>query len=268
VPAVVLGVPAWRPPPKPSAPGTSPSASTLERPRGRADRAVKRASATPADGESPRQGPFAKREADAKWPRTIPPIIKTELHVKRYTQPVTDKPFLNRVLFSTGSSRFIKTRPRRAGRPLGWPSTGSPRLGRGAGCGIPPTSPRATTRQPRGRATWRTHQFRRGLPLGRRVVGLASGRRDATRTPTCKICDPYPGRRACRETPDRESDVWQQADGRGQSHDRRSSGLHQLVHQRLWTTMDILGRKPKDQARPRTNCRSSLGAAYDYGSDG
>jgi hypothetical protein len=44
--------------------------------------------------------------------------------------------------------------------------------------------------------------------------------------------------------------------------------LHQLVHQRLRTTMDALGREPKDQARPRTNCRYSRSAACDYGTEG
>jgi hypothetical protein len=42
----------------------------------------------------------------------------------------------------------------------------------GAGWGIPSTSRRATPRQPGGRAGWRTHRFRRGLPPGWRVVGL------------------------------------------------------------------------------------------------
>ncbi len=40
-----------------------------------------------------------------------------------------------------------------------------------AGCGIPTTSRRATTRQPRGRAARGTVRVRRGLPPGRRVVG-------------------------------------------------------------------------------------------------
>jgi hypothetical protein len=44
-------------------------------------------------------------------------------------------------------------------------------------------------------------------------------------------------------------------------------GLHQLVHQRLRTTMDILEPEPEDEARPWTNCRSSRGAACDYGSE-
>ncbi len=41
-----------------------------------------------------------------------------------------------------------------------------------AGCGIPSTSRRATTRQPGGRAGRRTYGFRRGLPPGWRVAGL------------------------------------------------------------------------------------------------
>jgi hypothetical protein len=41
-----------------------------------------------------------------------------------------------------------------------------------AGWGIPPTSPGATTRQPRSRDTRCTHRFRRELLLGCRVVGL------------------------------------------------------------------------------------------------
>jgi hypothetical protein len=52
------------------------------------------------------------------------------------------------------------------------------------------------------------------------------------------------------------------------SSDREFPDLHQLVHQRLRTTMDILGREPKDHVRPRTNSRYWRGAAYDYGSEG
>jgi hypothetical protein len=44
------------------------------------------------------------------------------------------------------------------------------RCGQGVASRRPP--PRATTRQPRGRARQRTQQFRRGLPLGCRAVGL------------------------------------------------------------------------------------------------
>jgi hypothetical protein len=62
------------------------------------------------------------------------------------------------------------------------------RLGRvRAGCGIPSTSPRATTRRPGGRATRHRRRSHRGLPPGRRVVGLTPGRRDATQLPACKI---------------------------------------------------------------------------------
>jgi hypothetical protein len=41
---------------------------------------------------------------------------------------------------------------------------------------------------------------------------------------------------------------------RSKPTDKERPDLHQLVHQRLRTTMDILGREPKDQPRPRTNC--------------
>jgi hypothetical protein len=60
----------------------------------------------------------------------------------------------------------------------------------------------------------------------------------------------------------------------GQVHSRSEPAsedpprLHQFLHQRLWTTMDILGREPKDEARPWTNCRSWRRAACDYGSEG
>jgi hypothetical protein len=43
-----------------------------------------------------------------------------------------------------------------------------------------------------------------------------------------------------------ESDVLQQADRRLEPAAEDLPGLHQLVHQRLRTTMNILGRKPKD----------------------
>jgi len=41
---------------------------------------------------------LSNRAADAKWPPARQPIIATKQHVKRYTQSVTDEPFLNRVL--------------------------------------------------------------------------------------------------------------------------------------------------------------------------
>jgi hypothetical protein len=45
-------------------------------------------------------------------------------------------------------------------------------------------------------------------------------------------------------------------------------GLHQLLHQRLRTTMNIVGHESEDVARPRTICRQWRGAASDYGSEG
>ncbi len=66
--------------------------------------------------------------------------------------------------------------------------------------------PRATTWQPGGRARRRTHRFRRELPPGCHVVGLAPGRRDAAqpqRARSLVIRPPLeePGRKA----PDPES---------------------------------------------------------------
>lgn len=52
-----------------------------------------------------------------------------------------------------------------------------------------------------------------------------------------------------RKTPDPESDAWQQADYRSEPATEEPPDLHQFVHQRLRTTMEILGREPKDQAR-------------------
>jgi hypothetical protein len=51
----------------------------------------------------------------------------------------------------------------------------------------------------------------------------------------------------------------QQADRRSEPTTELPPDVHQLVHQRLRTTMDILGREPKDQARPWTNCRVLAG---------
>ncbi len=44
--------------------------------------------------------------------------------------------------------------------------------------------------------------------------------------------------------------------------------LHQLLHQRLRTTTNVLGPEPEDKARPRTNLHVVVGAASDYGSHG
>ncbi len=57
-----------------------------------------------------------------------------------------------------------------------------------AGCGIPSTSLRATTRQPEGRARSRTRRFHRGLPPGCRVVGLTVDGMPHE-APACKICE-------------------------------------------------------------------------------
>jgi hypothetical protein len=90
--------------------------------------------------------------------------------------------------FSVHPARFSNNPcPRRAGRSPGWPPPAPSPVGEVVGCGIPPTSPRATTRRPGG--TRGQHEWRKAgmVPPRRRVVGLTPGRRDATRRPTCKI---------------------------------------------------------------------------------
>jgi hypothetical protein len=115
-----------------------------------------------------------------------------------------------------------------------------------------------------------------GMPCGRTV----SGRRDATRTPACKVIDDPPptvsslvGCRGMRGRPILKLLTKNQVLGgrtanRSEPANEECPRLHQLVHQRLRTTMDILGPEPNDEARPRTNCRYWRGAAYDYGSHG
>jgi hypothetical protein len=66
-----------------------------------------------------------------------------------------------------------KACPRRAGRSPGWPATNASGAGPvWVGWGIPPTSPRATTWGPGGRATRGRCRSHRGLPPGPHVVGL------------------------------------------------------------------------------------------------
>jgi hypothetical protein len=96
------------------------------------------------------------------------------------------------------SCRSQRPCPRRAGRSPGWawpPRTGAAEPG-WAGCGIPSISLRATTRHPEGRARQRTRRFRRGLPSGRRAVGLRQidGRPHVPQRATSKTGS-SPGRR-------------------------------------------------------------------------
>src|SRR5690242_14425633 len=49
------------------------------------------------------------------------------------------------------------------------------------------------------------------------------------------------------EAPDRESDAWQQTERRPEPVIEEFPGLHQLIHQRLRTTMDVLGLEPEDE---------------------
>jgi len=68
--------------------------------------------------------------------------------------------------------------------------------------------------------------------------------------------------------PDRESDAWQPGARRSEHATEESPELHQLVHQRLRTTTDILGPNPKIKARPRTYTHVVVGVASDYGTEG
>jgi hypothetical protein len=165
--------------------------------------------------------------------------------------------------------------PRRAGRSPGWLATRAAAAGSGwAGCGIPSTSLQGYHTAARGQS-----QIINALVPSRAAPGLPCGRatpdrRDATPVPVCKIDGDANGtvrslsRQTDSEAADPESDVWQPADRRSEPATKDPPGLHQLVHQRLWTTMDILGREPKNQARSWTDCRSGRGAACDYGTEG
>jgi len=91
-----------------------------------------------------------------------------------------------------------KTCPRRAGRTPGWPATSTGAAG-WAGCrqGVASHRPpqRATTRRPGGRATRGPLRSRRGLPPGRRAVGLrqADGmphQPQRARTSVIMVCAP------------------------------------------------------------------------------
>ena len=124
-----------------------------------------------------------------------------------------------------------------------------------AGCGIPPASPRATTQHPRGRATRCTHRFRRGLPLGRRVVGLRQADGMPHEPQRARSVDPTVSLGPGQETPDHESGARRADKQRSELATEVYPGLHQWVDQRLRTTTHILGPEPHDEARPRTNCR-------------
>jgi hypothetical protein len=163
--------------------------------------------------------------------------------------------------------------PRRAGRSPRWLATSAAVARPGwTGWGISSTSPRATTRQPGGRARRRTHRLCSGLPPGCRAIGLAPGRRDAPQPQRARSRIPRLLRNLVGvdrfRAPNQESDVWRPAGRRSESATEELPDLHQLVHQRLRTTMDALGREPEDEARPRTLCRQWRGAACDYGTDG
>lgn len=126
--------------------------------------------------------------------------------------------------------------------------------------------PRATTQRPRGRARQGTHRCRRGLPLDRRVVGLhqADGMPHAPSRAKSSLIPRLVSRGA--------SKLRIRCLVAGSQPVRvprpRAADVHQLVHQRLRTTMNILGPKSEDMARPWTNVHVVVGAASDYESDG
>jgi hypothetical protein len=82
------------------------------------------------------------------------------------------------------------------------------------------------------------------------------------------IDDPAPGGAWPGKLLTKNQMFGERTDDRSEPATENRPDLHQLVHQRLWMTMDALGREPKDQVRPRTNCRYWRGAACDYGSEG
>jgi hypothetical protein len=106
-----------------------------------------------------------------------------------------------------------------------------------AGCGIPPASPRATTQHPRGRATRCTHRFRRGLPLGRRVVGLRQADGMPHEPQRARSVDPTVSLGPGQETPDQELGARRPYIQPVGPVNEERPGLHQLVDQRLRTTM-------------------------------
>lgn len=126
----------------------------------------------------------------------------------------------------------------------------------GAGCDPHSPPQRATIRQPGGRARRRTHRFRREPP--RAAVWSGWCQVDAMpHTPGSKIIGgPGPPLRNLVESAsDQEPDV----SASGHTIDRSATEdplrLHQLVHQRRRTTVDVLGPESDDEARPRTTCR-------------
>jgi len=145
----------------------------------------------------------AQRNANAKWRRVRPRQIKTKHHVNAMRSLLLTKhsaccsltrscQFM-RILPSPGRQASGMARHRLAA--TGERGVASRRPPRGLPRGSPGAEPTAHT-PVRSRAA-------PGPPRGR----TASGRRDATRIPTCKICDPCPCRRVRHEAPDQKSDL-------------------------------------------------------------
>jgi len=138
-----------------------------------------------------------------------------------------------------------------------------------AGCGIPSTSLRATTRHPGAEPDDARAGSVEGCPRAAVWSGCARSTRCHT-APTCKIIGDKarPLRSPVEKAPDRESGAWRADTQPGRACGSRSPCLHQLLHQRLRTTMNVLGPGPQDVARPWTTSTYWRGAACDYGSHG
>jgi hypothetical protein len=95
----------------------------------------------------------------------------------------------------------------------------------------------------------------KALPSGCPVVGLTVDEMPHSPSMQDHRLPGRPWRNPVEKAPYHQSDVWQQADRRSEPATEEPPALHQLVHQRLRTTMDIIGREHEDQARPWTNCR-------------
>jgi hypothetical protein len=112
-----------------------------------------------------------------------------------------------------------------------------------AGCSISPTSPRATTRQPGGRARRRTHRFYEGCPRAALWSGCARSTRCHT-APACKIVgDPVIPVRSLVEKHLIQNQMF---DSRQTSHQSRDQRVFPIYiswytngYGRPWTLLDM-----------------------------
>jgi hypothetical protein len=128
-----------------------------------------------------------------------------------------------------------------------------------AGCGIPPTSRRATTRHPGDRTRRGTCRFRRGLPPGCRVVGLCQvdgtphGSRRARSSvrvaPPCDRNEQHPGR--TRTPPRRTHHVHVMRSDQGPACICQSQGLFPCTTVRAGVTSSKIRPCPGRQTSSR-----------------